>query len=183
MKSVIISFLGFLFLLPPLTQDANAQWAIGASYEIRDEDPENGFGIRLEKGFLRGLPLLDLGLRAHFSYFNETNGISRDNVDISGDFDMYDFGLAAVAGINLGLVRPYAGLGIGRERYKLSAAEQAALSYKENSFYWNGFGGAEFSLLPLLKPFIEYRITRLTDTDDIHFDNINRLSIGINVRF
>jgi hypothetical protein len=181
MKSIIFTILGFLFMLMPLSEQASAQWAVGASYEIRDEDPEKGFGLRLEKGLLN-LPVLNIGLRGHFSYFNETSGISRDGIDISGDFDVYDFGLAAVLGFDLGIVRPYAGLGLGRERYKLSA-DDVALSYKDESFYWNGFGGAEFSLLPVLNPFIEYRISRLTGTEDIHFDNINRLALGINIRF
>jgi hypothetical protein len=182
MKRTIFTTIGILFLLIPLSQQVNAQWAVGASYEIRDEDPEKGFGLRLEKGLLSGLPIVDLGLRGHFSYFNETSGISRDGVDISGDFDAYDFGLAAVLGANLGVVKPYVGLGLGRERYKLSA-DEVALSYKENNFYWNGFGGAEFSLLPILNPFIEYRISRLTSSEDVHFDNINRLAIGVNLRF
>lgn len=184
MRNLIFVIIGVVFALSIATEKAEAQWGIGASYEIRDEEPKNGFGFRVEKGVLSGLPLLDLNLRGHFSYFNETNNVSlEDGIRASQDVDVYDFGLAAVAGVSIGMVKPFAGLGIGRERFKLSADHQSLQSFKEANFYWNGFGGAEITLLPFLKPFIEYRISRLTSTDDLEFDNVGRLAIGINLRF
>lgn len=181
MKKALVTF-GLLFLFIPIHDTVDAQWAIGASYEIRSEDPDNGFGFRVEKGLLKDVPLIDLGIRAHFSYFNETNSISREGVEISREIDTYDYGLAALGGIKLGLVKPYVGLGIGNQRFKYEA-EIDDFSFSESSFYWNGFGGAEFTLLPLFNPFIEYRIARLTGTEDIEYDNISRLAIGVNVRF
>lgn len=181
MRKLLLS-LGFIFLLVSFNNTATAQWGVGASYEIRSEIPENGFGFRVEKGFLKNVPVFDLGVRAHFSYFNETNDISRDGIQISRDIDVYDYGLAAIGGVKLGLVKPYIGLGIGNQQFKFDA-DIEEFSIDESSFYWNGFGGAEITLLPLLNPFIEYRIARLTSTDDIDFDNITRLAIGINMRF
>jgi opacity protein-like surface antigen len=169
-------------MLIPLYNTANAQWAIGASYEVRSEDPENGFGFRLEKGFLNGVPLIDLGIRAHFSYFNDENSISRDGVTFSREIDVYDYGLAAVGGVKLGVVKPYVGLGIGNQQFKFKA-DVEEFDFDDSSFYWNGFGGAEITLLPLFNPFIEYRIARLTSADDINIDNISRLAIGVNLRF
>lgn len=175
----------FIFALPA-KDTVIAQWGIGASYEIRTEDPTNGFGVRLEREILSGIPLLDFNVRAHLSYFNDTNYLSRREIVISGDFDVYDIGLAATAGLSIGLVKPYVGLGIGSERYKFSPdipVEVADAAFKERGYYWNGFGGAEITILPFIKPFIEYRISRLSSMDDIDFDNIGRFAIGLNLRF
>lgn len=176
-----ILLIGSLFFIS-LNNTAHAQWAVGASFEIRSEDPTNGFGARIEREILQGLPLLDANIRAHLSYFNETNNLSISEFDISGDFDVYDFGLAATLGINVGIVKPYVGFGVGTERYKFSP-EIAEAAFKERGYYYNGFGGAEVSLLPFLKPFIEYRISRLSSMDDINFDNIGRFAVGLNIRF
>lgn len=181
MKKVLIT-ISFLLAFISISQSAHAQWAVGASYEIRDEDPENGFGFRLERSFLQDAPLIDLGIRAHFSYFNEENNVSRDDFTFSRQIDVYDYGLAALAGVKLGIVKPYVGLGIGNQQFKFNA-DVEGFDFSESSFYWNGFGGAEFTLLPVLNPFIEYRIANLTSTDDIEFDNVSRLAIGINLRF
>ncbi len=184
MRNIAFILAGFIFALTLATEQAEAQWGIGASYEIRNEDPNNGFGFRVEKEILSGLPLLDLNMRGHFSFFNETNRVTlQDGIRASQDLDVYDFGLAAVAGFNIGMVKPFAGLGIGRERFELSADHQNLQSFKESNFYWNAFGGAEVSLLPFLKPFIEYRISRLTSTDDLDVDNVGRLAVGVNLRF
>ncbi len=181
MKKILIA-LSFLFAFISFNQTAEAQWAVGGSYEIRNEDPENGFGFRIERSFLQGAPLIDLGIRAHFSYFNDENNVSRDDFTFSQQIDVYDYGLAALAGVKLGIVKPYVGLGIGNQQFKFNA-DVEGFDFNESSFYWNGFGGAEFTLLPVLNPFIEYRIANLTSTDDIEFDNVSRLAIGINLRF
>lgn len=181
MKKVIVT-LSLLFAFISISQTAQAQWAIGASYEIRDEDPENGFGLRLERSFLQGVPLIDLGIRAHFSYFNDENNITRDDITFSRNIDVYDYGLAVLGGVKLGIVKPYVGLGIGNQQFKFKT-DFDEFDFDESSFYWNGFGGAEVTLFPFLNPFIEYRIANLTSTDDIEFDNVSRLAIGINLRF
>lgn len=181
MKKFFYLFISFLFFLP-LLETANAQWSVGATYEYRNEDPNNGFGLRVEKGVLEGLPILDLNLRGHFSYFNETTQVSRQNISFSSDLDVYDFGLAALVGVSIGLVTPYVGAGIGNERFKLDT-DLEGLSFKERNFYWNGFAGAEVEILPYLKPFIEFRAGKLTSTDEVEVDNINRLAIGLIFRF
>jgi opacity protein-like surface antigen len=172
-----------LLFLIPFNNSANAQFGIGASYEIRDEYPTNGFGLRVEKGLLGKNHLLDLGIRGHFSYFNETNDLSiGDGISITRDMDVYDYGLAALLGIRLGIVKPYAGAGIGLDRFKQST-EREQLSFKENNFYWNAFGGAEFTLIPVISPFVEYRISKFTGTEDLTFDRVNRIAFGIYLRF
>jgi len=168
MKKILFVF-GVLFCIHSMNHSAYAQWAIGASYEVRDEDPENGFGLRLERSILQGMPIINFGIRAHLSY-------------VSTEIDNYDYGLAALVGVKLGVVKPYAGLGIGNQHFNFNA-EIDQFDFDESSFYWNGFGGAEVTLFPFLQPFIEYRIANLTGTDDIDFDNVSRLAIGINLRF
>lgn len=182
MKKILILF-SFLFAFLSIHQTAQAQWALGASYEIRDEDPESGFGLRLERSFLQGAPLIDLGIRAHFSYFNDENNVSRDDFTFSQQIDVYDYGLAVLGGVKLGVVKPYVGLGIGNQQFKFNADIAEVDDFNESSFYWNGFGGAEITIFPFLNPFIEYRIANLTSTEDIEFDNVSRLAIGINIRF
>jgi opacity protein-like surface antigen len=158
-------------------QQSQAQFALGAAYEIRDEVPENGFGLRLEKGIFSELPLIDLGVRAHFSFFNETSDITLDDISVSTEVDAYDYGLALLGGVNIGIVKPYVGVGVGSERI------DADPQFTENNFYWNGIGGAEVTLLPFLNPFIEYRIKNISGSEDIGYDSVNRLAIGVNIRF
>ncbi len=182
MKKILITF-SFLFAFISIHQTAQAQWAVGASYEIRNEDPENGFGLRVERSFLQGAPLIDLGIRAHFSYFNEENNVSRDDFTFSREIDVYDYGLAVLGGVKLGIVKPYVGLGIGNQQFKFKADIAEIQDFDESRFYWNGFGGAEVTIFPFLRHFIEYRIANLTGTEDIEFDNVSRLAIGINLKF
>lgn len=170
---VVFSLPGLLFTV----QQAEAQFTLGAAYEIRDEVPENGFGLRLEKEVFSKIPLIDLGIRAHFSFFNETSEITFKDITASTEVEAYDYGLALLGGVNIGIVKPYVGLGVGSERFEANSL------FKENNFYWNGFGGAEITLLPFLNPFIEYRIKNISGSEDISYDSVNRLAIGVNIRF
>ena len=190
-KKTLLTFLSALLLLPlTLTDTANAQWSIGASYEIRDEDPTNGFGVRLERGILSAVPVVDLGLRAHFSYFNETNDASFGSLTVDQTFESYDFGVAATGGVSVGLVAPYVGLGIGWDNSSLEYSENISGSeadfrdeFEADDFYWNGFVGAEVTIIPILSPFIEYRFTGISGREDIGADNVSRLAIGVSLSF
>jgi opacity protein-like surface antigen len=183
MKKLLLSAVVLALFIPlTIAETAKAQWSIGASYEVRNEDPTNGFGVRVERGILGIVPVVDFGMRAHFSYFNESNSASFDNISIDGDITSYDYGLAVLAGINIALVKPYVGLGIGSENFEFDA-ESGQNSFDESNFYWNGFGGVELNLIPVIKPFLEYRITQLTGTEDVNFDNVGRIAVGVSLRF
>jgi len=190
-KKTLLTFLSALLLLPlALTDTANAQWSIGASYEVRDEDPKNGFGVRLERGILSAVPVVDLGIRAHFSYFNETNDLSEDGITFDETFESYDFGVAATGGVSVGLVKPYVGLGIGWDNSSLEYSEDISGSeidirdeFEADDFYWNGFVGAEVTIIPILSPFIEYRFTDISGREDVGVDNVSRLAIGVSLSF
>lgn len=189
-KKTLLTFLSALLLLPlTLTDTADAQWAIGASYEVRDEEPTNGFGVRIERGILSAIPIVDIGLRGQFSYFNETNSLSSSGeATIDGTFESYDFGLAATGGVSVGLVKPYIGLGIGLDNSSLDYGDDLAETpenpqFDKEDIYWNGFAGAEVTILPVLSPFIEYRFTQISGRDDIDLDSVSRLAIGVSLRF
>jgi hypothetical protein len=47
MKKLTIGLIGFFLITGFITAPAFAQWGIGASFEIRNESPKNGFGVRL----------------------------------------------------------------------------------------------------------------------------------------
>lgn len=190
-KKILLSLFTVALLLPlTLTETADAQWSVGASYEVRDEDPTNGFGARIERGILSSVPVVDLGLRAHFSYFNETNDASADGVTFDRTFESYDVGLAATGGISVGLVKPYVGLGIGWDNTSLEYSENISESelgvqehFDTEDIYWNGFVGAEVTILPVLSPFIEYRFTQISGREDIDMDSVSRLALGVSLRF
>ncbi|MEL7833839.1 outer membrane protein [Fodinibius sp. Rm-B-1B1-1] len=190
MKSIkyILAVVIFTCSLGMLPQMASAQTSIGASYEIRDEDPQNGFGLRLERGILGQLPIVDLGLRAHFSYFNDD--ISYENRTYSTDVTSYDYGLAAVGGVSLGLLSPYVGLGLGASTLDVTREDVGGVSAPEESndsaFYWNGFVGAKVSPIPNIKPFVEYRFEDISDYENELNDVGNssgRLIFGVSLSF
>jgi opacity protein-like surface antigen len=169
----------FLTLVP--AEKAEAQWGFGASYELRDTEPTNGFGLRVQRDILSSVPLVDLGLRAHFSYFSESVQSYRD-VQMPAELDSYDFGLAGYGGLNLGLITPYAGVGLGSESFE-AVSQQQNFEFSDNSIYWNLFIGASVSPIPVLKPFIEYRFTRLFSDDGFDHRQNGRMAIGITLEF
>ena len=179
-----ISGLVLLAMCMLFPMQATAQWSFGASYEMRDEVPENGFGVRLERDLLGQLPLIDLGLRAHFSFFNEENDFGNGNTSISADFTYYDYGLAASGGVSLGLFKPYVGLGIGNSSIDADADGEGN-DFDESEIFWNGFVGAELTIIPKLHPFVEYRFEPSDSFDDINadFDSDGRLILGLLVTF
>jgi len=189
-KKALLAFVTVLLLLPlSLTETADAQWSIGASYEMRDEDPTNGFGVRLERDILSAVPIVDLGLRGHFSFFNESNDVSSGGVTFDQTIQSYDFGVAATGGVSIGLVKPYVGLGIGWDNTSLdySGGDVEGVNLQEDfeaqDFYWNGFVGAQVTIIPILNPFIEYRFTDISGREDVGFDTVSRLAIGVSLSF
>lgn len=182
MKKIYFLFflLPFMFFLT--VEESEAQWGIGASYELRDEEPRNGLGVRIEREMFGMIPIVDISMRAHFSYFSEN--VNRDDPQgsVSGDFETYDFGLAAVGGIGIGLLKPYVGTGLGIDNTSFDDRDDAD-SFEDTDFYWNAFVGAEITMLPFLSPFLEYRFSKIGGRDDISPDTINRIAFGVSLRF
>lgn len=191
-NKLLLAFAAFALLLTTVPETSSAQWSLGASFEVRDEVPENGFGVRLERDLLQKAPLVNLGLRAHFSYFNEGNSVSGSGINYSQNITNYDYGLAAVGGVSVGLISPYVGLGLGSSTLDVNRDDLPNDSpldeeASDSAIYWNGFVGAKVSIVPALKPFVEYRLEDVSDYEDELSDNINqsngRLIFGVSLAF
>ncbi|WP_018127976.1 outer membrane beta-barrel protein [Balneola vulgaris] len=173
-----------LFALVLFTSPVFAQFEIGASYELRDEDPQSGLGLRVESGILNSVPLINFGLRAHFSYFSDENTVNRDTFSYDRDIQNYDYGVALTAGMGVGLVEPYVGLGLGSETVDLKTSDfqgagQRPQNDRESNIYWNTFAGAKVTIIPLVKPFVEYRFTgRDLEMPDLE-DKTGRIMFGV----
>lgn len=187
-KTIIIPL---LVLLAGTTGPALAQYEIGASYEIRDETPENGFGLRIERGILDGVPLVNLGVRAHFSYFSDENNVDPENATFSysEDLSVYDFGIAATGGVSIGLMEPYVGLGLGSETTDLNIKDFEGVGSEpeegeESNIYWNTYIGAKVTVIPVLKPFVEYRYSNKELSEPDLADSQNgRIIFGVSLSF
>lgn len=166
-----------------------AQLEIGASYELREEEPQHGFGLRIQKGFLEQLPLIDLGLRAHFSYFSAENSASEAGITYSRDLTNYDFGLAFIGGVNVGLMQPYIGLGLGSETVDIKPEDIGGVNISEedrneSNIYWNAIVGAKVTVIPLIKPFIEYRYSNNSLSDpEVAKLSTGRIMFGVALSF
>lgn len=186
----VISLFTLLFALSCMVPtQAQAQWSIGASYEIRQESPKNGFGGRVGYALLGNQSMLDLRLRAHLSYFSEEYDNYRD-FGVPAELTNYDFGLMAVGGIRLGLVEPYAGLGLGATTFDLQGDDLPQNSpfdesESDSKISWTGLVGAEVSPLPFLHPFIEYRFEPADRPGfaDIRNSDTGRMVFGLSLSF
>lgn len=178
---IAVSLLTLTFF-PSEKVQAQASWGVGASYEmITDSDPSKGFGVHLERGIFSSLPLVNMRLRAHFSYFSEQIG-SFGALPVLTDQKVSDFGLAAFGDVNFSLLKPYVGAGVGRENFKRVAAS-GRQGVSDDSIYLNIYAGSQMPLLPVVKPFIEYRFTRFFEDTIFDRNQNSRISIGIMLEF
>lgn len=180
---------------------SNAQFAIGGGYELRDEEPKTGYMVMIENGFLKRFPMISLKTRLHLSVFADEITVRDQDVlnelelnetqQLLSQVDSYDFGLAVLMGVNLGIVKPYAGLGLGNESYKIDYSIPPSLtvpsnfkqSLSDNGFYGNVFIGTEISPIPILKPFVEYRFSTFLTQEEINYSQNGRISLGLKLQF
>lgn len=169
-----------------------AQLEIGASYELRDEDPQSGFGVRIEKGFFEQLPLAKIGMRAHFSFFSDENNVDEGGLTYSQELTNYDFGTAITGGVSVGLIEPYVGLGLGsttldikKDNYSIFIpGDEEPMDVNESNIYWNGFLGAKVTIIPLVKPFVEYRYSDTSLSEPEVADvRTGRIIFGVSISF
>lgn len=184
-KKLLLASVTLALLIGTAPQAVSAQWSIGVSYQIREEAPENGFGVRIERELLEAAPVLNLALQAHFSYFSAENYLGADGVTY-GEVENYDYGIAALGGVSLGLISPYIGLGLGSSTFELGDEAQLPGEGSESSLYWNGFVGAKISPIPVVNPFVEYRFQSTQEFENLgeNPDTGNgRLIFGIYINF
>ncbi len=185
----------FFVLLMLFTNSwAFAQFEVGASYELRDEDPKSGFGVKVEKGFLKQVPLLNLSMRAHLSFFSDKNDVSNEGISYSEDLTNYDFGLALIAGVSVGLIEPYVGLGLGSTTLEIKAEDfeggilpqgfESGAKQNESNIYWNAMIGSKVSIIPLVKPFLEYRYSNASLSEpEVAELATGRIIFGVSLSF
>lgn len=205
--TILISVI-FLFIFP--TKQLSAQLGIGVSYEKREVSSENtsylpeyGFGIRVENDFGPKIPLIKLGWRLHASAFSLEESFNEqlnEVLDRNVNAVVADVGFSLFIEVKMPLfINPYAGGGLGFETRKdvrnilvptpqqNESSQNQAFSFlpsdiKGNSIYYHGFIGMKFSPIPILKPFVEYRYSHLTEVGDLN--NIpGRLLFGVTLEF
>ncbi|MGF1668904.1 MAG: outer membrane beta-barrel protein [Balneolaceae bacterium] len=192
LTKILLSVIIIPVLLCLFPKNGYSQWSVWGSFELQDEDPTDGFGIRVEREMVEVIPLIDIRLRAQASRMSEDNRISQSGVMFDQDLTMYDFGLSAMGGFTTGVLRIYTGFGGGYMNFESEARNIEIIEGAEitvipdidrSSFFWNFIAGFEFTPIPLVNPFFEYRFINVTDNDEFAFRNLNRLSIGFSLNF
>ncbi len=186
MKRFIAPIVLFLIIM---SSPIYAQLEIGASYELRDEDPQSGFGLRIEKGFLEQLPLAQVSMRAHFSFFSEENNVDEGGISYSEELTNYDFGVAIIGGVSVGLMEPYIGLGLGSTTLDINRSDVVGIpadeeEQNESNIYWNGIIGAKVTIIPILKPFVEFRYSDTSLSEpEVAEVTTGRIIFGVSLSF
>lgn len=191
-----------ILILALITTDTHAQWGLGASYEVRDKSPKEGFGFRLERDLNIGFPIIDFSFRGHFNFFNEENSLTlsdeNKSLQVGREVKSYDYGLTFLGDISLGIVVPYVGIGAGAtttnlnfgdEIKNLDLPDDKLNGDSESEFSYYGILGGEVPLIPAIRPFIEYRFTNYNGNvsvsgvqDNIEASN-GRTVFGVILRF
>lgn len=159
-----------LMLVLGITQ-VEAQKSLGVSFENRSEEPSTGFGIHFQNDFSVVPMLLDVGFRLQGSFYSEEYNFDTDGLDIRAEDSSYDFGLGAIATASAGFIAPYAGFGIGYELFERDLDSNntdipnPVQDGSDNGFYYYGTVGVGASIIPLLRPFVEYRYRGVTSTE------------------
>ncbi|WP_083750065.1 outer membrane beta-barrel protein [Rhodohalobacter halophilus] len=186
---ILYTALLLLFMSFSSPDDGYAQVGIGGGLDIRSEELTNGYGVRLEYTFFKLPPIADFRFRLHGSYFYEESAIQSEvnglRSTVTQSSSAFDVGVAVLAGVNIGMIGPYAGVGLGVDSSEINP-RQGITQYsriKEENIFWNVLFGAELEMIPYVKPFFEYRFMHLFQTGNIDFKESERLSLGVVFRF
>lgn len=167
---------------------AQAQYIIGASYEVRSDEPTTGFGLHFQNNFTVIPMLLDVGFRFQTSFYNEQYSFNTENISFQRDDTSYDFGLGLIATVGIGLVAPYAGFGIGYEVFDRESTlitqgvEALDPDGSDSGLYYFGAVGVGVSAIPFVRPFVEYRYRGVTSTDFMP-SSLGTWAFGLQLRF
>ena len=185
----------FLLIIALISSTVALSQGIGISYEQRSESPQSGFGARFEMSLL-DLKLVKLQARFHASYFSEENSLSANagalNYTYSQEAKIWDAGVMGIVRVAIPFpVKPYAGVGVGFESGNVqnileSSNAEAGVANLEapdvSNFTINGLIGLQLGIIPIVKPFVEYRVAGFTgETSD--FNAPGRLQIGVLLSF
>lgn len=178
LKSILIVPLLIFF-----STEVMGQYMLGISYEKRSDEPTNGLGIQFQNNF-SPIPLLSLSARFQASYYNEKYSLTQNATTFERTDTSYDLGIGLVAGVNVGLVAPYAGVGIGMEFFNReeTIAGGVSSSGDDSGFFYYGLVGVGVSIIPVLRPFVEYRYRGITKSDFMPSEH-GTWAFGVAIRF
>ncbi len=179
-----VFFITLFAALTFMVQQAEAQRAIGVAYEMRSQEPTSGIGVHYQFDLLP-LPVVSLNLRFHGSYYTEEYTFKSGGAEIEVKDQSYDVGLGAILGFNVGFLAPYAGAGIGFEFFDRETIVADLIDLNEGSdsgLYYYGVVGAGFSLIPVLRPYVEYRYRGITSADFMPSE-YGTWAFGVQLRF
>lgn len=188
MKNHILTILLLSIMSFPLltVHSVEAQIALGGGLELREEDPETGINLRLEKELGFSLPFVKFRGRIQGGFFTE-DGVELTQNQLSQfsdpEINSYYAGANLLAEIGIPIpINPYGGLGVGYETVSVKAGDASGnqsgnfLDDTEGSAYIEATVGLKLSLLPLVKPFVEYRyVEPFSDFDEFR-NNVTSLS-------
>ena len=193
-KFTPIAILAVILLL---AGDVFAQGGIGASYERRENEPNEGIGLRLEKTFGTADDIINIGIVGHTSFFSSTitlrSGENGSGVIFSDtELSTFDFGGALKLAINAPIVTPYIMGGLGFENYKIrvnSTFDGLDFPDDESTMVLNGTAGIQVRLGSAIRPFVEMRFSQ--NTKDYKFEDTfrdlkaskNRIALGVQLQF
>jgi hypothetical protein len=136
-----------ILLIAPL---AFSQWEIGASYKIKSDIPENGFGVY----FSRNLPYqgatLGIKIRAEMNLFRQTENLLVNNV--KQNFLSEDYNLHIIANYFSRNFSPYFGFGLGYGELSVNQ-----VNVKWQSFVLSLVAGSKFQIDNFAGPYIEFQ--------------------------
>ncbi|AXI99358.1 hypothetical protein CYPRO_0070 [Cyclonatronum proteinivorum] len=167
---------------------AQAQYILGASYEVRSDEPTTGFGLHFQNNFTVIPMLLDVGFRFQTSFYNESYSFEAESITFERDDTSYDFGLSVIATAGIGLIAPYAGVGIGYEVFDrestliTAGAEVIDPDGSDSGLYYYGAVGAGISAIPFFRPFVEYRYRGISGSDFMP-SSYGTWAFGLQLRF
>lgn len=174
-----------------------SQIGVGFSYEIQNETPQWGLSTNLEYILPIASPMLSIAIKGRASYYKEetrslngTAGIFLRSTDVEAK--TIGFGLGGIGLLNTNFpLQPYVGmdLGITFQDFFIIEGESSnnsnfsnRYSIKETNVGLNAVGGFRFTPIPYFKPFIEYRIGKAFNEQELPNPN-NHLSVGAIVVF
>lgn len=209
-QAVLLLLFVLLFSSLPFANEASAQWSVGLSYELRNEDPKHGAGIRIDREIMTFTPFMDLGVRGHFGYYSDEVNLRQGDFEYTGEYRTYDIGISGLLLFNIGLLRPYIGFGLGLDNSSLDGEdlqqpgngsngkrffskmvnEPEPMELTVSEFSWDSVDayllatvGASVEVFQFLAPFIEFRYTEVSGREDFGYQNYSRISAGLSVRF
>lgn len=165
-------------------------FGLGVGYEVQNANPTTGLSLRLEQRWL-DLKVVSIHSRFQVTRFAEELKLKEPETvnEYLAEAQSYDFTGAGLIQLNLPFlpVSPYGGVGVGFDRSKFNVLDAAVNGVRDeatNSIAYSTIIGLKVTAIPLLKPFVEYRVAGLTKEPPKELDKATgRLSFGVQLAF